>query len=209
MRSVFKAFGLALTLMILWTSLGTTALAAPRKAAGKPSITITHGQETITLSAGDCAKLKASYPTYANDPRLCHLVHGWTNTVTTTTSSGLVAATSCPSGTSSYHDWVSIQVLYLWEIDLDTGWKWNGNCTAPSLTSKKCYYSYLINTTINSMDCYSYYYYGSSWVSQAAVQTVNFTTSIAGVSDQGWESQRRECYSTSYNDCNWTAWAGQ
>ena len=76
------------------------------------------------------------------------------------------------------------------------------------MTSEKCYFSYMIDTTLNSQHCYSYIYNGSGWQSWAAVYTANLTISFGGQTDTTWQSQRRECYSTAWNNCNWTEWIG-
>lgn len=186
--------------------------------AAGPTTTTMSGTETLNLSAVQCAQLKAAFPQYASDPRLCQLTHGWTETTATTTtrSTGAIPfGSSCWTGTHSFHDWVNSGISNIWwEEDLDTTFSWSNpnTCNAtPSLTRQVCYFSYQRNTTHRDVGCYSYIYYSpSGWSSRAAVYSADITEHYPfGQTLEFYQSQRRECYSYNAPDsCNWTAWQG-
>jgi hypothetical protein len=134
LRKILSAvvLGMALTLVT-----ATFSLAAPTAPAGKP-ITKS-GHDIINLSPADCAKAKHDYPSKANDPKICQLEHGWTETITLdspTTSATGAQATGCPSGTTSFRDWIEA-IAAFWQHDMDTGFKWWGQLrVSPTHTAK-------------------------------------------------------------------------
>lgn len=199
-----------------------TVAAAPMQT---PSLTTRSGQETLQLSASDCAALKAAAgPMYANDSHLCEFIHGWTETITTASpaeiSKGRGAAagpipygSSCWWGDHSFHDYATDnQSGIFWEIDLDTTFHWRNYNTCggtPTVDSPSCYWMYARNTDIYIQGCYTYEYQGSTWTSRAAVETAHITEHWPYGTNDFFKSQRRECYSYNAPDsCNWTVWTG-
>lgn len=177
-----------------------------------PHIQTLSGQETINLSAAECAKRKSALPQLANDPRLCTLIHGWTETITTPATvakSAHMAATTCPSTIQSFHDWITDHVTY--QMTLNTTFEWMQDCWAPVLAHQSCLVDWTYGgTTVTSQRCYSYNYYTANWESTVAVYTGWVNSQFAGQTWAGWESQRRECYSDyPGHACDWTGWAGQ
>lgn len=214
MRRVFQALTPLCMSLLLTAALSGTAQAPPPPHSGQPSphVQTLSGQETINLPAAECAKRKATLPQLANDPRLCKLVHGWTETITTTATvatSANVAAITCPSTIVSFHDWETDHVTY--QMEMNTTFEWMQDCWAPVLAHQSCSVDWTFGgTTVTSQRCYSYNYYTANWESTAAVYTGWVDSKYLGLEWAGWQSQRRECYSDyPGHACDWKAWAGQ
>lgn len=197
-----------------------TALAASSSASAAPITTVTHrsGFEYYAMPASMCTFMRKSFPALTRNPKLCQFEHGWTETTTTLTSpatttifgAGVAQASSCPTGTQAFHDWVNDATHLIWQYDLDTSFTLSG-CHVPTLNYENCYYEYANNTTwAQPTKCYSYHYYAEAgWDSTAAVETVYPCTSLFGNTTCSTDSQRRECYSNvPTSSCNWTAWQG-
>lgn len=194
-----------MSVLLLALAFAPAAFAAPVGQA----VTKT-GHEIIQLPKAQCDQMKADHPSLAADPTLCQIEHGWTETTVIDSPSGLApsVAASCPSGTSSFHDWLTGGYDF-WQHDMDTSFRWYGNCSYPTLTGQNCYIEWAINSTFSDLACYSYHFTGSGWTSTAAVDTFYVCTSIGGQTICSNNSQRRECYSGSVGNCNWTAWNGR
>jgi len=158
------------------------------------------------MSANMCAAMKHAHPDKVNDPNLCLVQH--IEVVTTTyfnattnerqsVRAGVVSPLTCPNKTQSFNDtyW---SIMGEWSLQLNTSWRWTGNCGAPSLTSEGCYPNWLIGWEITSPVCSSY---TTSIPSRAALYQVTLKIVPGGwVSGTVW--QRRECYgngSTQYH----------
>jgi hypothetical protein len=189
--------GVLLTLISATTALATPAGPVELASSGNKPITKS-GHEVIRLSAAECAKAKANYPSKVNDPSICQVEHGWTVTITTDSATNVATGVApavvagCPSGTAHFHDW-QISLGRFWQYDMDTGFRWNGDCRYPTLTGQSCYPEWAVNTTFNDVACYSYYYIASNWTSTAAVNSIYPCTSIGGQTICANESQCREC----------------
>lgn len=144
MRRFFVAF-VAAALFAL-APVGVTLAAASSSLSAAPSTTVTHrsGMNYFPMSASMCAFAKKAYPRLARDPKLCQMEHGWTATDTMTQSgqaalSGVAVAqaSSCPSGTSNFHDWIEDVDHVFWQYDMNTSFTWHGNCAAPKAEQPK------------------------------------------------------------------------
>lgn len=213
---VARSLGSVLALLFALTFSVSTSLpahAAPAGGAPRSTTSTSSGSETLQVPAKECSILKAAYPAHANDPKLCQFVHHWTRTDTfqnAGSATTYAAANSCPTGTTSFHDYNTGEYWW-WQMDMNTTFRWNGDCGYPDLTSQNCYVEWAINTTFSSESCYSYHYYASNWTSTASVYTAWRTTTYpGGIVWADWESQRRECYSNAgAANCNWTWWIGK
>lgn len=146
---------------------------------------------SIAVSAALCAQLKAHFPQQASDPRLYIVYH--TESIT---SSSVPYKGACPGGTRNYSDTYWDAGLANWSLQLNTGWRWNNDCKAPSITYGDHFVNYYLWPVVAVND-QTYFTYYTNLPSQAAVYR-GFIQFI-GYGYTVW--QRRECDENT--SCNW------
>lgn len=174
------------------------ALASSAHAAPVPKTSTTQHVTTFPMSAKMCAAMKSAHPDKVNDPNLCLLRH--TEVISTTDygaavttqrsgTAGSVSPLTCPNKTQSFQDWYDT-VTGEWSLQLNTSWRWSGNCAAPALTAENCYPNWLLGWQISASSCTSY---TTGIPSRAALYQVTLQGGAFGwISETVW--MRRECY---------------
>lgn len=177
----------------------------------------TQTQETIHLSDQACATLKKKFPTKANDPNLCILIHKVTITETPVLPNARVSPQDnwwqCYQGSKTFTD--DTYGLGQYDIRLNTIWNWSGACgVPPTLTSatdrSNCFMNWGILWYEDSQICTSY---TTSIPSRAAYYRSTIKEGIDHLAFLFNVSLRRECYTGNQkydsNDgkCDFNTWS--